>query len=454
MVRTRVLAIVLCLLLVPLSAHGGPAESHVVGGDPVTAGQFPFVVLVVSETPGGIYFCTGSLIRPDWVLTAAHCGDHGAPTYVAVGDALPGAFPGVEIDVLAVAQWVRHPQYNAETFANDVALVRVSGDATHHPVRFNGVTVYVPSTIELATAPVSTASSIGDVVIAGFGRTDVIGETVPAATVYWAGPIPTFGASQCASLYPLTISASQQLCFATYPNICQGDSGGAVFRQAGGRFTQFGIVSFNKGPDLCTAGIPAVATYVPGYVTWINEQIDGVTPPDSQIQLGWELPQSHTDGVASGISNAQGWTYSRAGTITSVHLERNGQHFVTLPCCAERGDVKNAIPEAPLLSGFSAAVGWANLGDGLSELTIVVRDSAGNEKRETRTIRTVQILGGVPFARDLAFTGSTFCQLGNASGRALINCGGLNFAQGTCNGDITFGWQNGKQTFEVVEGCH
>jgi len=325
----------------------------------------------------------------------------------------------------------------------------LAGDATQNPPRFDGDVLYTPTPITLATAPASTSSSIGNVMIAGFGLID--GGSVPDFA-YWAGAVPTFSPSAC-NEFPGPVVATQQLCYGTYPTTCFGDSGGAVFKQVNGSFTQYGTVSYGaSGP----CGLyQAVAAYLPGYVSWINQQING-TAPASPIQYGWELPPSSADGIASGISNAQGWAFSSAGTITSIRLERNGQHAATLPCCSERGDVRNAIPAAPLLSGFSAAINWGIYGNATNTLTLIVRDSAGNERRETRTVESVQVLNGVPFVRDLGFGQGSQCQFGYLPGtnRAMAECSHLSFQQGTCTGDITFAWQVGKQAFEVFEGCH
>ena len=57
--------------------------------------------------------------------------------------------------------------------------------------------------------------------------------------------------------------------------MCNGDSGGPVFGGSSGSFSQYGIVSFGKDP--CGTK-QEVATYVPGFVTWINQQINGSSP--------------------------------------------------------------------------------------------------------------------------------------------------------------------------------
>jgi len=372
---------------------------------------------------------------------------------VLVSDAFPGILgPTHTTQIVAITRWIPHPQYDPATSDNDIALIQLSVDATLAPPRFDDVPLYTPETIPLGSTPTASGAGVGAVGVVGFGRIDspqlpTVDFSNPGYAFYATG-LPSRPIGDCSFLGG-ALSSTRQLCYAGYPNACFGDSGGPVFKFTANGFVQLGVVS--RGPVPCGTG-PSVATYVPGYLAWINQEI-GDTPASSPIQFGWELPPSSENGVATGVSNAQGWAFSSAGTITSVRLERNGQHFLTLPCCSERGDVKGAIPSAPLLSGFSAAVSWGALGDATSNLTLVIRDSAGNERRETRTIRSVQILGGVPFVGGLAFAQSSFCELFNQGGRGLFTCAGLVFPQGTCNGDVTFAWQNGKQSFEVVSGC-
>ena len=49
-----------------------PFRGFVIGGVNATANSWPWII---SLRKGGFHSCGGSLIRPNWVLTAAHCPD-------------------------------------------------------------------------------------------------------------------------------------------------------------------------------------------------------------------------------------------------------------------------------------------------------------------------------------------------------------------------------------------
>src|SRR5687768_9797921 len=76
-----------CTLLGATPAHA------IVGGSDVPAGQHKNVAEIVLGMVAG---CTGTLIAPDWVMTAGHCGSLTG----GVGVAQPvAAFPPQAIDV-------------------------------------------------------------------------------------------------------------------------------------------------------------------------------------------------------------------------------------------------------------------------------------------------------------------------------------------------------------------
>ena len=415
---------------------------QVVGGAPVSPGQFPFLVAVIGVNGG---LCTGSLVRQNWVLTAAHCGE---PAGVLVTDALQGAAgPTHVVHGLVAKRWFPHPGFNESTAEDDIALVELVAEARDYPPTMDGAPLYTPEPIDRLDDSPSSDSLLVRLFpkyIAGFGLTTPNDPTSAPAVANWASGVPAFFLSECLSFYGPPLDSSTQMCFGDFPHTCQGDSGSAVFEMISGQTVQVGIVSFGSNP--CGVG-PSVATFVPGYRDWIDGIVGAAvapTPTAHPISLIWELPPKKSQGVASGVSNAQGIAFSSAGTITSIELFIDGKKELTLPWPSERGD-----SPGPVLSGFSAAFNWGRPAPGDHEARLVVKDSAGNTRTETRTIETVKILPGASFLREFSADDASCGWISSDT----FECTGLEFDQGTCNGSIRFRWSNGKQAMQVVQGC-
>jgi secreted trypsin-like serine protease len=242
----------------------GVQSTNIVGGQPAEQGEWGWQVLV---RPGN-YLCGGSLIAAEWVLTAAHClydnTDHPFPAItidVTLGETHRGKLEGTE-QILTVAEVFVHPQYNAWSNDNDIALLRLVT-----PALLNAAVAFVPL---LTNAEETLVAEGQSATVTGWGTTTEGGNS---STTLMEVSLPVVSNDECNRSYG--IITDNMLCAGLAEggvDSCQGDSGGPlVVADEEGSWYLAGVVSFGYG--CARADYYGVYTRVSQYVEWIEETI-------------------------------------------------------------------------------------------------------------------------------------------------------------------------------------
>ncbi|KAK3878607.1 hypothetical protein Pcinc_015393 [Petrolisthes cinctipes] len=245
-----------------------PGDLRIAGGQNADKGQYPWLVSIeATNFEGRWLLCGGTLITPEWVLTAAHCLDSERPEWLWVvsGEHDTSIEEGTE-QYLLVDYFVKHPEYIywELPYHNDVALVHLSTPATLD--EFTSLAPLPPSSTQALTSPCEEA---------GWGAMQEGG--AGPSVLQWTH-VDLFQPDLCEAAYPSFTPDPNILCAGQMSGgtgFCVGDNGGGLWcwnSEAGG-YVVGGVVSWREGcaqPDN-----PGVYMDVASYKDWIINTING-----------------------------------------------------------------------------------------------------------------------------------------------------------------------------------
>ena len=386
-----VLASAAVLIAGSLPAQSVPAlRPTVIGGGPSDITAHPWQVVVYANNS----LCGGALITSTWVVTAAHCLDSGVtPDRVEILSGISRLSERSDAARLPAAEIIVHPQWTADGYENDIALIRLAGPWSPAPGR---QAVALPTAVDGAVWPVAGTGAF----ISGWGTESFEGSSPDQVKRADVRVLASPGAA-CGD-YGDQFNPAVQLCAGQLDgsvDTCQGDSGGPLVIVEAGRPTLAGVTSI--GNDCGLPNYPGLYTRVTTFIPWIRQYADipvSAPPPPTAVTAsplaGGRLTVTWTPSTQNGGADITAYTASAtpdgascaaaATTCTIEGLTPGTDYTVTVIAANPAGTSAPSAPSPPVTAVAGTAkrgatlraatvAGWAGVTSGRPKLTVLTK---------------------------------------------------------------------------------
>ncbi len=318
------------------------AIAQIEGGSTVRSGEFEFAVWIKNRVRPNPH-CTGSVIAPRWVMTAAHCMEASNQTilFAFAFEVLIGRSHASARSVL-IERIIVHEDFRNPVIYPDVALLELSEPVAVEPVGL----------LDMEDERRYASAGADAVLIGGGGGAHSLQQA------------PFTIASTC----PLRAVTDQVVCINTTSrrNPEPGDSGGPLVVQLpNGRWTQAGIT---KGDEVGGSFNVAPLTRIATVHDWIVEQTgtsDQEQPvgdhayyfPHLAVGAGWQTAMIYVNHADEAVTCQTSFIASN-GTPLSLSMQDGGTLSERTDHLPPRGtlyDRTNVGPSADTVSGWAHA---------------------------------------------------------------------------------------------------
>uniref|UniRef100_A0A1Y9HDR9 Peptidase S1 domain-containing protein n=1 Tax=Anopheles funestus TaxID=62324 RepID=A0A1Y9HDR9_ANOFN len=289
------------------------------------AGHWPWHATVSHQKVGRLdYACGGAVLDENTVLTAAHCvhterGLLAAKRILVHVGRIQLKEESEFTKIHTVQEVIVHPRFSRSSSMNDIALLKLSTNIT--------MTKYVQP-VCLWTMDSNQELIVGrNGTVVGFGLNehDVVSNQLKQALIGVVDPLTCIASDRAVFGTHLT---SDMYCGKgqTGVSACNGDSGGGMFFEVGGKWFVRGLVSFTPlrgNTGLCDPLKYTVYTDVAKYLEWIVQYVDPqvLSFESDVLEIDYEeklrLFNFNTCGVKSStfVEDGTNWTLPWLGFV-------------------------------------------------------------------------------------------------------------------------------------------